>query len=235
MASGNGSGAPGNGSGNRAARPYRKHRPLPALIVIGVLALGAVFVWVNAVVGRGDIDDAVRCTPAPAPPAGTTYTTVPHNGLDDRAPVPPDKVALKVLNASTTRGQGGIATTALRELGFSGTAEPGNDPAYPDGDAGCRGQIRYGENGAAAARTVSLVVPCAELVLDNRKDASVDLVTGKLFTDIQPRAEARTVLKQLTDWSHAHPSGGGGSEQSADASAPVVDQTLLAAARDVTC
>ncbi|WP_344856325.1 envelope integrity protein Cei [Amycolatopsis ultiminotia] len=226
--------ASGNGSGNRSARPYRKHRPLPALIVIGVFALGAVFVWVNAVVGRGDVDEAVQCSPAPAAPAGTSYTQVPHNGLDDRSPMPPDKVALKVLNASSTRGQGGIASTALRELGFTGTAEPGNDPAYPKGDARCRGQIRYGENGAAAARTVSLVVPCVELVRDNRKDASVDLVTGTLFTDIQPRAEALTVLKQLTDWSHAHQNGGG-SEQSADASAPAIDETLLAAARDVTC
>ena len=226
--------ASGNGSGNRELRPYRKHRPLPALIVIGVLAFGAVFVWVHAVVGRGDVDAAVRCTPDPTPQPGVTYTPVPHNGLDDRSPVPPDKVALRVLNASTTRGQGGIATTALRELGFTATGDPGNDPAYPKGDARCRGQIRYGENGASAARTVSLVVPCAELVRDNRKDASVDLSTGKLFTDVQPRAEAVKVLQQLTAWSQAH-QGGGSSEQSAGANAPVVDQTLLAAARNVTC
>ncbi|WP_027927348.1 envelope integrity protein Cei [Amycolatopsis benzoatilytica] len=226
--------ASGNGSGSRDLRPYRKHRPLPALIVIGVLALGAVFVWVHAVVGRGDIDEAVRCTPEPTAPPGVTYTQVPHNGLDNRAPVPPDKVALKVLNASTTRGQGGIASTALRELGFTAIGDPGNDPAYPKGDARCRGQIRFGDNGAAAARTVSLVVPCAELVRDNRKDASVDLTTGKLFTDIQPRPEAVKVLKQLTAWSQSH-QGGGSSEQSAGASAPVVDQTLLASARNVTC
>ncbi|MFF0149382.1 LytR cell envelope-related transcriptional attenuator [Amycolatopsis sulphurea] len=227
--------ASGNGSGNRDARPYRRHRPLPALIVIGVLALGAVVVWVNAVVGRGDVDEAVRCTPDPAPQPGAVFTSVPHNGLDDRSPIPPDKVTLKVLNASTTRGQGGIATSALRELGFTGIGDPGNDPAYPKGDAQCRGQIRYGDNGAAAARTVSLVAPCAELVHDNRRDASVDLATGKLFTDIQPRAEARTVLKQLSDWSHAHQGSGGGSEQSSGSGAPTVDQTLLAAARDVTC
>ncbi|WIX78261.1 envelope integrity protein Cei [Amycolatopsis carbonis] len=226
--------ASGNGSGDRGARPYRKHRPLPALIVIGVLALGAVFVWVNAVVGRGDVDEAVACTPAPTAPPGTTYTTVAHNGLDDRSPVPPDKVALKVLNASTTRGQGGITTTALRELGFTAVGDPANDPAYPKGDAKCRGQIRYGENGAAAARTVSLVVPCAELVRDNRKDASVDLVTGTLFDDIRPRPEARQILQELADWSKSH-QGGGGNEQSSGPGAPVIDQTLLAAARDVAC
>ena len=85
-----------------------------------------------------------------------------------------------------------------------------------------------------AARTLSLVVPCAELVQDNRKDASVDLVTGTLFNDISPRPEARQVLTQLADWSKAH-QGGGSAEQSGGAKAPAIDQTLLSSARDVQC
>jgi hypothetical protein len=226
--------ASGNGIGDRGTRPYRKHKPLPALIVIGVLALGAIIVWVNAAVGKGDVDEAVRCDPPPSPPPGVTFSTLPHSALDDRAPVPPDKVAYRVLNASGTRGQGGITTTSLRELGFTGAAEPANDPAYENREAKCRGQIRFGENGVTAARTLSLVVPCAELVQDNRKDASVDVVTGTLFGDLRPRAEARRIITQLADWSKAH-QGGGGNEQSAGAKAPVVDQTLLASARDVEC
>ncbi|MFJ7216858.1 envelope integrity protein Cei [Amycolatopsis sp. NPDC098790] len=226
--------ASGNGIGDRGTRPYRKHKPLPALIVIGVLALGAIIVWINAAVGKGDVDDAVKCDPAASPPPGVTFSSLPHNALDDRAPVPPDKVAVKVLNASSTRGQGGIATTALKELGFTGAGEPANDPAYEGREAKCRGQIRFGENGSTAARTLSLVVPCAELVQDNRKDASVDLVTGTLFGDLRPREEARQVLTQLADWSKAH-QGGGSNEQSAGGQAPVIDQTLLASARDVAC
>ncbi|WP_103350460.1 envelope integrity protein Cei [Amycolatopsis sp. CA-128772] len=226
--------ASGNGIGDRGARPYRKHKPLPALIVIGVLALGAIIVWVNAAIGKGDVDEAVKCDPPPSPPPGVTFTTLPHNALDDRAPVPPDKVAYRVLNASGSRGQGGITTTALRELGFAGAAEPANDTAYANRDAKCRGQIRFGENGSTAARTLSLVVPCAELIQDNRKDASVDLVTGTLFGDLRPRAEARQIITQLADWSKAH-QGGGSNEQSAGAKAPIIDQTLLASARDVEC
>ncbi|WP_410620409.1 envelope integrity protein Cei [Amycolatopsis sp. cmx-8-4] len=226
--------ASGNGIGDRAARPYRRHKPLPALIVIGVLALGAIIVWINAAVGKGDVDEAVRCDPQASPPPGVTFSTLPHNALDDRAPVPPDKVAVKVLNASSTRGQGSITTTALHELGFTNTGEPANDPAYENREAKCRGQIRFGENGITAARTLGLVVPCTELVQDNRKDASVDLVTGTNFGDIRPRAEARQVLTQLAEWSKAH-QGGGGNEQSAGAQAPVIDQTLLASARDVQC
>ncbi|MEV6826694.1 envelope integrity protein Cei [Amycolatopsis sp. NPDC051102] len=226
--------ASGNGIGDRGTRPYRKHKPLPALIVIGVLAVGAIIVWVNAAIGKGDVDEAVKCDPPASPPPGVTFNTLPHNALDDRAPVPPDKVAYRVLNASGSRGQGGITTTALRELGFTGAAEPANDPAYENREAKCRGQIRFGENGVTAARTLSLVVPCAELVQDNRKDASVDVVTGTLFGDIRPRAEARQIITQLADWSKAH-QGGGTNEQSAGAKAPVVDQTLLASARDVEC
>jgi hypothetical protein len=226
--------ASGNGIGDRGTRPYRRHKPLPALIVIGVLALGAIIVWINAAVGKGDVDEAIRCDPPPSPPPGVTFSTLPHTALDDRAPVPPDKVAVKVLNASSTRGQGSITTTTLHELGFTNTGEPANDPAYENREAKCRGQIRFGENGITAARTLGLVVPCAELVQDNRKDASVDLVTGTNFGDIRPRAEARQILTQLADWSKTH-QGGGGNEQSAGAQAPVIDQTLLASARDVQC
>ncbi|GAA4527318.1 envelope integrity protein Cei [Amycolatopsis samaneae] len=230
MASGSGS----SGSADRKAKPYRKHRPLPALIVIGVLALGAVIVWVNAVVGKGDIDAVVRCDPAASPPPGTTFTPLPHDALDDRTPVPPDKISMRVLNASSVRGLAAITTAGLKDLGFSGAGEPAEDPAYDKREAKCRGQIRFGENGSAAARTLSLAVPCAELIQDNRKDASVDLATGKNFGDLRPTPQARQILQQLTTWSQQH-QGGGGGEQATGAQAPVVDQTLLASARDVTC
>ncbi|WP_414937528.1 envelope integrity protein Cei [Amycolatopsis sp. cmx-11-51] len=226
--------ASGNGIGDRGTRTYRKHRPLPALIVIGVLALGAVIVWVNIVASGSDIDAKVRCDPPPVPQPGITYTQLAHNGLDDRAPVPPDKVALQVLNGSKVRGQGGIATSTLKEMGFSQALEPAADPAYEKVEAKCRGQIRFGENGAAAARTLSLVIPCAELLQDNRKDASVTLTTGTLFGEIRPKAEARRVLDQLTQWSKAQ-QGSGGGEQSAGGGAPVIDQALLKAARETPC
>ncbi|MEU3623351.1 hypothetical protein BS329_24300 [Amycolatopsis coloradensis] len=225
--------ASGNGIGDRGTSPYRKHKPLPALIVIGVLALGAVIVWVNVVASGSDVDAKVRCDPPPVPQPGVTYTQLAHDGLDDRAPVPPDKVAVQVLNGSQVRGQGGIATSTLKELGFSQALEPAADPAYENVEAKCRGQIRFGENGAAAARTLSLVVPCAELLKDNRKDASVTLTTGTLFGDIRPKAEAREVLDQLTQWSKAQ-QGSGGGEQSAGG-APVIDQALLKAARETPC
>jgi hypothetical protein len=225
--------ASGNGFGERGTRPYRKRRPLPALIVIAVLGLGAVVVWVHAIVSGSNINDAIRCTPAPTPPAGVTFTPLDHSALDDRVPTPQDKIAVKVLNASSTRGQGSIATESLRALGFSQIADPANDPVYPKQDAKCRGQIRFGENGTSSARTLSLVTPCLELVKDNRKDSTVDLSIGTLFSDVRPSAAATQILNQLKTWSAAH-QGGGGGEQSASA-APTIDPALLKAARDVSC
>jgi hypothetical protein len=202
--------------------------------VIGVLGLIAVFVWVNVIVSRTDINAAVRCVPLATPPPGVTFTPLSHNALDDRAPIPPDKVAVKVLNASSVRGQAGLTTESLRSIGFTQIAPPDNDPAYASGDAKCHGQIRFGDAGTAAARTLSLVAPCAELIKDNRKNATVDLTIGTTFGDLNPRPEATKVLQQLMAWSAQH-AGGGGADQSAAASAPVVDQTLLASARNVTC
>jgi hypothetical protein len=208
---------------------------LPALIVIGVLGLGAVFVWVNAIVSRADIDATIKCDPPPTPAAGVTYTSLGHGALDDRAPIPPDKVAVKVLNASKTRGQGGIVTESLRSLGFTQIANPEDDPAYPgDTKATCRGEIRFGENGASAARTLSLLVPCAELIKDNRQDATVDLALGTTFGDLRPTAAASQLIGQLKTWSQQH-QGSGGGEQSAGTSAPALDQAALASARNVTC
>ncbi|HKS47587.1 MAG TPA: envelope integrity protein Cei [Amycolatopsis sp.] len=224
--------ASGMSSGNRKSKGYRKRRPLPGLIVIGVLGVVAMAVWVRAITSKADVDAIIRCTPAATPPSGVTYTSLGHTALDDTSPVPPASVAVKVLNASQSRGEAMITTESLRELGFTQVGEPGNDPAYPNGDAKCRGQIRFGESGTSAARTLSLVAPCAELVKDNRQDASVDLTIGNGFTDLQPTRQAREALRQLADWSARHPDGG--SEQSAPAG-PVIDHALLVDAREVSC
>ncbi|HVV10064.1 envelope integrity protein Cei [Amycolatopsis sp.] len=225
--------ASGIGFGNRRKRGYRKRRPLPALIVIAVLGLVAMAVWVRAISSRSDIDELLRCDPAPTPAQGMTYTSLSHSALDDTAPIPPEKIAVKVLNASQARGQASITTESLRELGFTQIGAPENDPAYPNGvEAKCHGQIRFGDNGVSAARTLSLVLPCVELVKDTRADASVDVSIGSGFGDVRPTQQARDVLQQLQAWSAQHP--GDGNEQSAGSSA-VIDPALLSAARNAAC
>lgn len=226
-------GISGAGRGGRKSRPYRKHRPLPALIVIGLLGAISVFVWLNVIVNREGLNEAVRCEPEAAPPQGVTYTSLGHDGLDGVTPVPPDKVAVQVLNASEARNGAALTTAALRELGFTETAEPANDPAYEEVQANCRGQIRFGENGRAAARTLSLVEPCAELIRDNRKDATVDFSIGTLFNGVRPRKEGLQILDQLSKWSASQADQGGGEQAATPASQ--IDPTLITAARDAHC
>jgi len=217
--------------GKRSNQPYRRYRPLPAVIVLAVLGLVAMVVWVRAIASKADIDAQIRCVPDATPPAGVVFTPLSHAALDDAAPLPLNQVAVKVLNASKSRGLASITTESLRGQGFTQVAPPDNDPAYPDGDAKCRGQIRFGGSGTSAARTLSFVAPCAELVRDNRTDATVDLVIGNGFTDLQITQQAHQVLQQLQDWSAQHP--GGGNDQAA--TSPVIDKSLLAAAHNISC
>ncbi|SFQ60901.1 LytR cell envelope-related transcriptional attenuator [Amycolatopsis arida] len=225
--------ASGIGRAGRGVRPYRRRRPGPALIVFGVLAVLALSVWGYAITNRADIDEAIRCEPAAKPPDGMTYTRLGHDGLDGVTPLPPDKVGVRVLNAGAARNQAAVTTEELRQLGFTAASEPANDPAYEKAEADCRGQIRFGTNGAAAARTLSLVEPCAELIRDERQDASVDLAIGTRFGDVRPRTETLDILRHLREWSNSQGEATGG-EQSAGG-APDLDPALLRAARDAHC
>lgn len=222
------------GSPGREKRPYRKYRPLPALIMIAILGGASAIIWLKVLNDSGDIDEAIRCNPPASPPPGMTYTAVAHDALDDVDPIPPDQVDVRVLNASGKRGQAALVTESLRQLGFSDINKPRNDKAYENRDKpGCRGQIRFGENGEAAARTLSLVDSCVELIKDDRKNASVDLAIGADFNDVRPRREAVTAFEALNKWSEKY--GGRSSELSAGKGAPPLSSDLLDAARSETC
>jgi len=133
---------------------------------------------------------AGAATPSPTPAtaattAGTTAQVVTslgvyteHASLEQTRPANPSTVALTVYNASSVRGQAKAVTDELRAAGFESIRASANDPLYPAADLQCVAQIRYGEAGAAAARTVLLIAPCAQLVLDSRVDDSVDLALG---------------------------------------------------------
>lgn len=221
-------------------RRYRKRRPLPALIFLLVLAVTAGVVWLK-VFGNSAEPSAIKCdkpaTQAVPPKAGQAPTTtlgqvLASNALDHTAPAPPSQTVIHVINGSTTRGAAAQVSAALRQFGFTQVADPANDPLYGQ-TLNCRAQIRFGQQGTSAARTLSLIEPCAELVKDNRKDASVDLAIGAQFDDLRPNSEARDILQQLTDWSAQHPEAQGGLQ--ANEAAPKLDTELLAAARRARC
>lgn len=211
----------------RGARTYRRHKPVPAAIILVVLVAAAGVVWLKLFYHQENIDQRVSC-----PASGGQQ--VPYDGLRTVAPQPAATVPVRVLNAGDQHGLATRVALQLDQYGFDQTVSGGNDPAYPQENLHCLGQIRFGVNGLAAARTLSLAVPCTQLVRDDRHDDSVDLVLGTGFTELTPNAAANTVLRQLSDWASTHPQSPGGLQSHADAM-PRVDQNLLSEAHSTAC
>ncbi|MFS8101726.1 envelope integrity protein Cei [Lentzea alba] len=237
------------GPASGSLTPYKRRRPVPALVLFTVLLVSSVFVWVKVLGNASDVDAAIQCnapghvttsatpgadpggTPTAPPPA--LGTVLEHDALDRTNPVPVGDVNFRVLNASTQRNHAKAVATQFTELGLKQAADPDNDPIYPAQDMGCRGQIRFGAPGAQAARTLSLLEPCLELVRDDRQDATIDVAIGKKFGEVKPNSDARKVLEQLKEWAEQQPEQQGG--QVAAATPPTLNADNLAGARDVTC
>jgi hypothetical protein len=211
-------------------RSYRRRRPLPAISLMIFLGLVAAIVWIRALDTAQQRTD-LACIPPHTVVEGQQLvpgTVLAANALDDIEPLPPDAVKIRVLNGNGQRGQAALVASVLTaDLGFAKAAEPTNDTLYPDFDLDCHAQIRFGANGVAAGRTLSIVVPCAELVRDAREDATVDLALGRQFDALRPSPDAKEALRQLTELA-AQPTDQAGGQQGVRAT---VNPTLLATAR----
>jgi hypothetical protein len=231
------------GSSNARAEGYRKRHPMHALLLVVVLAAAAVLVWTTVLhqTASGCQDAAPSATAL-----GSSQRLRAH-GLDDVAPAPPQFTRVQVLNANGVRGEATMVDGTLAQLGFAPTTTPANDPHFPDFDLHCYGEIRFGSAGQAKARTLSLAVPCAELVRDDRRDASVDLALGTKFLAVNPNSAARRALLDLAGLGRpapAEPVRGGlaaqpdlpsGPESLPQPAVPVVNPDLLRQARQVKC
>ena len=221
--------------GGARVPPYRRRRRTPWVVVVALLAVAAVATWTVVLVGTGGPSAATACPPPTTGPL--PGTVVPPSALDAAAPVPPASVRTRVLNAGGQRGQANLVAAQLADLGFAEAAPPDNDPLHPDGEMECVGQLRFGAAGEGAARTLTLVVPCTELVRDDRGDDTVDISVGTGFRDVNPPRAVRKALDQI--------GSGGGTDGSANAdpadptasasAAPGVDPTVLETARDAAC
>lgn len=135
-------------------------------------------------------------TPSPAPSTALgQYVDV--NTLAQTRPANPQTIALQVYNASPTVGLAGTVTNDLRSAGFESIEDASNDVLYPAYDLNCYAQIRFGAAGSSQARTVLMVAPCAQLVMDNRIDASVDLSLGALYRFDGTGNDVRAQLQQI--------------------------------------
>jgi hypothetical protein len=201
---------------------YGQRNPIPAAVLVTVLAVAGIITW--TVVFTNSTSGAVTsCNISPVAGAGSVQS---GTALDDQSAAAPGDVRVRVLNAAGQRGQAQLAASELGELGIGEAAPPDNDPFFPAQDLSCVGQIRYGPSGAAAARTVSLVVPCAELVADSRADDSVDLALGSDFRDITPSQPVTDALRALSRSSAAN---------GTDTPVAGPDPSSLSALRAVNC
>jgi hypothetical protein len=205
---------------------YQRRTARPVAVLVSALALAAIMTWSVVLLNTSDGPTGSVC---PAPTRAGGLSAVDRGDLDQTAPAAPSTVRIRVFNGGGQRGQANLVASQLGELGFTEAAEPGNDPLYPDNDLKCRGNIRFGAAGAAAARTVGLVLPCVPMVRDGRNDDSVDVAIGTLFGEVNPSKPARDALEQL---------GGPGAQAEGDNDAPAApsaDPDLLAKAADVAC
>lgn len=224
---------------------YRPRRPLHALLLAVVLGTAAALAWLP-VLWHTDSG----CPSADPGTSGSSAQRLPANGLDAVLPAPPQITRVQVLNASGMNGRATVVDATLAELGFAPTTTPANDPRHPDFDLHCYGEIRFGAAGQAAARTLSLAVPCAELVRDVRPDTVVDLALGSKFLAITPNGAARQALLDLAGLGQPVASGRGGlaaqaqppagvpekaPEQAVPQPLSVVNPELLSQARQVRC
>ena len=122
-----------------------------------------------------------------------------HDSLTGVRPADPAIVPLQVFNASNTPGQAKTLTNELRADGFSSILGGANDPLYPALDLVCTAEIRYGQAGTAAARTLLIVAPCAQLVLDNRISDTVDLAVGGRYEYRALAPAVKEALKTIHD------------------------------------
>jgi len=230
------------GSSAERMRGYRNRRPMRALLLVVILSSAAGLVWLNV------LHQTENGCQSPAPTAAGQIISgrqLPVDGLDAVTPAPPQFTRVRVLNANGRPGEATVVDGALARLGFASSTTPANDPLHPDLDLRCYGEIRFGAGGQAAARTLSLAVPCAELVRDVRPDSGIDLALGTRFIALRPNDAARTALLDSAGLGRLRqvvpPHGGlaaqaGPSGTSITQSAvPVVDPTLLRRARQVTC
>ena len=212
-------------------RPYQRRRRAPVLVVVSVLAVLAITTWSIVLVNAGGAASASSC-----PVTAAAGEVLSIGALDEVAPAPPAAVQVHVLNAGGQRGQASLVAAQLGDLGFA-VQGTGNDTFFPDEDMECYGQLRFGAAGEAAASTLTLLMPCAELLRDGRPDAAVDVSVGTGFGDFNPGRAARDALDQLTE-----PGGGTDGAANADpnaaeaAPAPAtVDPELVEEARDANC
>lgn len=179
-------------------RPYKRRRPLPAIILAALCGAATVVVWVQVLGTERELTSTVECN---LPPGGADAlgTEFPREEMLKITPALLSQAPVRVFNANGESGQATSVAAQLSDIGYASApdVQAGNDPVYTDQNLQCQGQIRFGPNGRAAASAVWVIAPCAELVEDKREDNTVDLALGTYFRDLDPSVDAENALQAL--------------------------------------
>lgn len=185
-------------------RPFSRRRLRPALLTFGLLLILAVVAWSVALTGTEadetvtDCNQPTRSTEADAP-APLRLDIVRDDEMLGVDPAPLSTFQVRVLNASTLRGQARSVSDDLSRQGFNPVADTAyaDDPVYPNQDLDCVAQIRYGAGAERAAAALWLAIPCAQLVRDERAEPVVDVAIGEQWISREQSQDAQAALEVL--------------------------------------
>jgi hypothetical protein len=170
------------GEGGRPLRQRRGRgggrRVTAVAVTLLLLVTLAVLAWLST---RGDDDADVGARPKRTCP---TASPVPSS-------LAPAEVRVNVYNATDRRGLAAKVAGQLERRGFD-VRKVDNDPLGRTVTGAA--EVRHGDDGAAAARTVAAQVGPVVAVPDGRPGGSVDLVVGTGFTALVAPADAAAAL-----------------------------------------
>ena len=166
---------------DRARTDQRRRKHERQAVVFGLLiaflavaGLGALAVYTNAFELPNQPDFIVK------EKAGTKITADQPCAPSGTLALTPKNVHITVLNGSARAGLAGTVAELLKNRGFAvdGTGNDGRQLARP--------LISFGAKGVAAAYTLRLHYPEAQLVLDSRKGKGIDLAVPDSFSNLEP-------------------------------------------------
>ena len=167
---------------DRARLVRRRREHSRQIVIFGLLGTALAAAFTLALLIFGGIIDA---------PFAREFTS-PHGAIDDvtppclpevpgepdgALPVPYDLVDLRVYNASGIGGVAGAAQQVMNRRGFVINIVGDWTGALP------LNQLRFGTEGITAAYTVAAHFPPMQMILDDRTDASVDLIMGENYDE----------------------------------------------------
>ncbi len=155
-----------------ASRRHRRNRRTAIILVVVVALLAGAFYYAASYMNRPS-------TPAAASDCPTSDITA--KGPD--AQVAPGQVTVNVYNATTRAGLASDTAKNVKARGFV-VGSVANDPGKKKIDG--VGEVRFGPNGKAGAALVTALLDGAAPVQDTRADATVDLVLGNGFKQLNP-------------------------------------------------